>query len=197
MSATVSAEGEADGAPGAGSQEVGPPDSPSPGTALPAEGTLGEQTSSPLPVPRGELLDCEAAERVLLSLRKVDARLVLGSAEAARLAPLAAQWLARGVSAAGLRYALAAGLPPHVKCPAALVRHRLREKMPEDEADRVPLKLAMCTGCERGFRVIADEERCGECRAASPVQPPEPAPARPGWRERMRLVGGGSPVLDH
>ncbi|MCC9312298.1 hypothetical protein LN042_35445 [Kitasatospora sp. RB6PN24] len=191
----VGGVGGAGGAPGAGTRKVGRADVPSPGTALPTEGRLGEQTSSPHPVP-GAGLDVQAAERVLLSLRQVDERLVLGSAEAARLAPLAAEWLARGVSEAGLKHALSSGLPVPVKSAVALVRHRLREKMPEDEADRKPLKLAMCTGCDRGFRVVADEERCPGCRcaaaAAAAAPSPEPAaPGRLGWRERVRLAGAG------
>ncbi|MCC9311250.1 hypothetical protein LN042_30035 [Kitasatospora sp. RB6PN24] len=183
------------GGPSAGSRKVGPADVPSPGTLLPSEGTLGEKTSSPLPVPPVPPVPPDAdgrlaaAERVLLSLRQVDAQLVLGSAEAARLAPLAAEWLARGVSVAGLRHALTSALPVPVKAPAALVRHRLREKMPEDAADQVPLKLAMCGDCGRGFRVVADEARCAQCRTAAPVRPPEPAPVRMGWRERVRLAG--------
>ncbi|TQF04849.1 hypothetical protein E6W39_24745 [Kitasatospora acidiphila] len=150
---------------------------------------MGENTSSPLPVPPDADGRLAAAERVLLSLRKLDERLVLGSREAARLAPLAAEWLARGVSVAGLRHALSNGLPVPLKCPAALLRHRLTEKMPDDEADQLPLKLAMCGDCGRGFRVVADEVRCTECRTAAPVRSPDPVPARVGWRERVRLAG--------
>jgi hypothetical protein len=124
---------------------------------------------------------------VLASLRQVDPHLVLGSRDVARLAPLAAEWLARGVSVAGLRHALTAGLPVPLKAPAALLRYRLQEKMPAHEVDELPVNLATCTDCERPFRVITGEERCAGCRTAAPSTAPEPA--RPGWRERLGLAG--------
>ncbi|MGC0315576.1 hypothetical protein [Kitasatospora acidiphila] len=183
--------GGVDGRPGAGSRKVGRADVPSPGTVLPTGETLGEKTSSPLPVPPGPDGRLEAAGQLLLTLRRLDERLVLGSREAARLAPLAAEWLARGVSSAGLRHALTAGLPPQVKCPAALLRTRLLEKMPDHETDRLPVTLAICGDCERPFRVVAGEARCASCRSAAPVQPLQPEPERPGWRERVRLAAAG------
>ncbi|MGC0313033.1 hypothetical protein [Kitasatospora acidiphila] len=186
---TVLSPGGRGGEPSAGARKIGRADVPSPGTALPSVGTLGENTSSPLPVPPDADGRLEVAERVLLSLRKLDERLVLGSREAARLAPLAAEWLARGISVAGLRHALSHGLPVPLKCPAALLRYRLTEKMPDHEADHLPLKLAMCGDCGRGFRVVADEVRCAECRTATPVRPLKPAPVRVGWRERVRRAG--------
>jgi hypothetical protein len=189
------------GGPGAGAREVGPPVSSSPGIALPTGETLGDNTSSPLPVPEppgspeppadpdGRL---QLAERVLLSLRTIDARLVLGSRDVARLAPLAAEWLAKGVSVAGLRHALTAGLPVPVKCPAGLMRNRLQEKMPAHELDELPVNLAVCADCERPFRLVAGENRCASCRtAAAAQQAREPEPVRPGWRERMRLANAG------
>lgn len=124
------------------------------------------------------------AERVLLSLRKADPRLVLGAAEAQKLAPLAAEWLTRGVSSAGMVHALTAGLPRAVKCPAALLRFRLDSKMPP-----VPFtgaELVSCADCEKAFRPATGEDRCGSCRQESAAA--EAAnPARPGWRERFAL----------
>ncbi|WP_051970257.1 hypothetical protein [Kitasatospora azatica] len=180
--------------PDAGDREDGPPVSRSSGTALPSGETLGENTSSPLPVPPPEPRDPHdpaepTAERPLLSLRQLDARLVLGAAEAARLAPLAAEWLAAGVTPAGLRHALTAGLPPQVKCPAALLRYRLREKMPEPSTARTA-ELTACDGCERAFRPVMGEQRCRSCRTAAPQATSEP-PIRAGWRERVRLVAAG------
>lgn len=138
----------------------------------------------------------ELAERVLRSLHLVDARLVLGSRGVARLAPLAAEWLARGVSVAGLRHALTSGLPVSVKSAAGLMRNRLQEKMPAHELDDLPVNLAVCTDCERPFRVIAGEDRCASCRTDAATQPLEPEPPRLGWRERLRLAGPlGSPAL--
>ncbi|TQF03083.1 hypothetical protein E6W39_13495 [Kitasatospora acidiphila] len=187
----VSGRGGKAAVPGAGSRKVGRADVPSPGTVLPTEGTLGEKTSSPLPVPPDPDGRLETAEQLLLTLRQFDERLVLGSREAARLAPLAAEWLARGVGSTGLRHALTAGLPPQVKCPAALLRTRLLDKMPDHETDHLPLTLAICGNCERPFRVVAGEARCAGCRSTAPVQPPESEPARLGWRERVRLAAAG------
>ncbi|GAA1975419.1 hypothetical protein [Kitasatospora viridis] len=189
------------GRPGAGERKVGRADAPSPGTVLPAGGTLRDDTPSPLPVPLDPALDpapdpdgrLTAAEQLLRSLRKTDPRLLLGSAEVARLAPLAAEWLARGVSPAGLRHALTAGLPVPLKCPAGLLRTRLRDKMPAHESDDQPVTLAICTDCERPFRVVSGENRCARCRTAAAAQPQQPEPTRPGWRERLRLADAGCP----
>lgn len=121
---------------------------------------------------------------MLLSLRQTDARLVLGAAEVGRLAPLAAEWLARGVSSAGLVHALTAGLPQVVKCPAALLRCRLQDKMPQAPR-RDEVALVDCTGCERAFRPVTGEQRCGSCRHGDATA----APVRVGWRERVALAG--------
>ncbi|GAA1955073.1 hypothetical protein [Kitasatospora viridis] len=196
--------------PDAGKPKPAPPVGPPSGTALPTGGTLGDNTPSPLPVPPEPKSEPDPdtepesdpdgrlalAEQVLHSLRNTDSRLVLGSAEAARLAPLAAEWLARGVSPAGLRHALTAGLPVPLKCPAGLLRTRLRDKMPAHQLDDHPVHLAICTDCEVPFRVVAGEDRCARCRtAAAAAQPQEPEPARPGWRERLRLAGTPDPEL--
>ncbi|MFC8452669.1 hypothetical protein [Kitasatospora sp. NPDC057223] len=134
--------------------------------------------------------DLAEAERVLMSLRRSDQRLVLGAAEVARLAPLAAEWLARGVSSAGLLHALTAGLPVQVKCPSALMRCRLRDKMPS-ALRAVP--LVACTACERVFRPVGEDRRCAGCRQANASAPARPdeggaATAGIGWRERIGMV---------
>jgi hypothetical protein len=206
-----------DGGPGAGKRGAGRAALRSSGTALPTGGTLGQGEISPLPSPQlpaprrrrrpepdGPPLreaplteepvhadgDLAEAERVLLSLRRSDQRLVLGAAEVARLAPLAAEWLARGVSSAGLLHALTAGLPVQVKCPSALVRCRLRDKMPS-ALRAVP--LVACTACERVFRPVGEERRCAGCRQANASAPARTdeggaATAGIGWRERIGMV---------
>ncbi|MFI6445239.1 hypothetical protein [Kitasatospora sp. NPDC050543] len=193
--------------PGAGGRGCGEAALRASGTALPAGETSGKGETSPLPVPSsaprpraapewevgpaGFPLPMEAsaeaaeAERVLTSLRRSDPRLVLGAAEVGRLAPLAAEWLARGVSSAGVLHALTAGLPQQIKSPAALVRCRLREKTP---APVQVMPLVACEGCERAFRPVGGESRCGACRregAAAPAGGGE----RRGWRERVALAG--------
>ncbi|MFJ6140902.1 hypothetical protein [Kitasatospora sp. NPDC092286] len=166
--------------PGAGKRTCGAADGRASGTDLP-EVTPGENTS-PLPVPSettGTEEELErtatptatapklaAAERVLLELRRSDPRLLLGAREARTLAPLAAEWLARGVSSAALHEALTAGLPARVKSPAALLRWRLEGKMPGEPAAPAepPTGLATCHGCERAFRPVSGERRCRACR---------------------------------
>ncbi|PYC78988.1 hypothetical protein C7C46_15035, partial [Streptomyces tateyamensis] len=93
------------------------------------------------------------------------------------------EWLARGVSPAGLRHALAAGLPQPVKCAAALLRHRLVEKMPPE---RVTAEPTTCAECERPFRSASGEHRCRSCREPVVAATELPPPDRIGWRERVR-----------
>ncbi|MDH6576622.1 hypothetical protein [Kitasatospora sp. MAP5-34] len=180
------------GGPRAGRRGSGGTTARGSGTALPAGEDSGEEKTSPLPVPvRPPELEADEAEaeRVLRSLRRTDPRLVLGAAEVRRLLPLAAEWLARGVSSASMLYALTAGLPQQVKSPAALVQCRLRDKMPE-AARAVP--LTDCEGCERAFRPVNGEQQCGSCRrktaAAAPGLRVGESGARIGWRERVGMV---------
>ncbi|MDH6113368.1 hypothetical protein P3T36_001752 [Kitasatospora sp. MAP12-15] len=192
--------GSASGGPDAGRRESGVAAPPDTGTDLPEVVTLVEKNTSPLPVPPPVSSDspqAAEAERVLRSLRRTDPRLVLGRTEVARLVPLAAEWLARGVETEGLRHALTAGLPQFIKSPAGLVRCRLREKMPEPDPAVPALALVealvSCAGCERAFRPVTGEQQCGSCRqersaAAVPAgggtAGPGPGPG-PGWRERI------------
>ncbi|MET9618335.1 hypothetical protein [Kitasatospora indigofera] len=201
----------ADAAPGAGGRNPGAAAPRASGTALPAGGTPGQGKTSPHPVPPAAAgsaapapsppgpqaadVDAVEAERVLLALRRNDPRLVLGAAEVARLLPLAAEWLARGVSPAGLLHALTAGLPAQVKSPAALVRCRLTDKMPT--AVR-PLPLLDCADCERAFRPLGTERRCAPCRQRGAARQRQGdvtlvgatgTGARAGWRERLAALG--------
>ncbi|GAA2233720.1 helix-turn-helix domain-containing protein [Kitasatospora cystarginea] len=195
------AEHFANGRPGAGRRAPGGPAARESGTALPAGERLEGETS-PLPVPaqpepepgpelgQADPAVLAEAEQVLLSLRRTDPRLVLGAAEVGRLLPLAAEWLARGVSSAAMRHALTAGLPAQLKCPSALLRCRLRDKMP------APVRIASltsCEGCDRAFRPLNGELRCGSCRQESAAAAAAPARAdggglRIGWRDRVALA---------
>jgi hypothetical protein len=147
------------------------------------------------PEPEADRADPEVlaeAEGVLLSLRRFDPRLVLGAVEVQRLLPLAAEWLARGVSPAGMQHALTAGLPELVKCPSALVRYRLRDKMPA--VVRIAT-LTACEGCDLAFRPVNGERRCGSCRqehaaAAAPARA-DGNGDRIGWRERVAMLARG------
>ncbi|MGK4580592.1 hypothetical protein [Kitasatospora sp. HPMI-4] len=200
------AEHFAKGGPDAGKRGSGGPAAQESGTALPEGERLTEGDTSPLPVPSPEPTGqgrepeigqadpalLAEAERVLLSLRRADPRLVLGASEVRRLLPLAAEWLARGVSSTGMQHALTSGLPNPVKCPSALLRSRLRDKMP---APVRVVALRACEGCDRAFRPLNDEPLCGSCRQQAAAQA---APARAdgngtrvGWRERVARVTRG------
>ncbi|WP_217228671.1 MarR family transcriptional regulator, partial [Streptomyces anulatus] len=63
----------------------------------------------------------------LARLGRNDHRLTLSADDCATLEPLAAQWLARGVSVDYLTHALTAGLPAQVDSPLGFVRRRLAD----------------------------------------------------------------------
>ncbi|PYC77603.1 hypothetical protein C7C46_18395 [Streptomyces tateyamensis] len=191
----------ADRVPDVGKRQDGPPDIPSPGTVTPVV-ELPEEKESPLPVPPREKPEKRgepepesrapgeaAAEQLLLSLRQVAPGLALGARQAARLAPLAAEWLARGATPAELRHALTSALPQPVKSPAALLRWRLRELMPEPRRARPAAPpLTTCEDCDRAFRPVLGEQRCGSCRTAAPQPVASAAPTNISWRDRIRLA---------
>ncbi|MGF1429844.1 hypothetical protein [Kitasatospora sp. LaBMicrA B282] len=193
--------GSDDAPPDAGEQQPGEPADRSPGTALPKEERLGEANTPPsrshvdLAPPLTPLPERAEAERVLRSLRQVDPRLHLGAAEVARLAPLAAEWLARGVGSEAMRYALTAGLPRALKSAAGFLRYRLLAKAPVDlfgpaAGAGAVAPLLDCERCERPFRSLVGEERCGACRRAAPVRSAEAPRGVVGWRERVAQLGG-------
>ncbi|HJD80146.1 hypothetical protein [Kitasatospora aureofaciens] len=74
-------------------------------------------------------------------------RLRLGEAEALQLAPLVAQWLKRGSSAAELADALLSDLPQPIHSPTAIIRSRLQRKMPPAQAAPPPPAQAECAKC--------------------------------------------------
>ncbi|WP_030246790.1 hypothetical protein [Streptomyces sp. NRRL S-350] len=89
----------------------------------------------------------EAAAALFRAIRP-EPRLRLGEAEAAGLAPLVAQWLARGATPTDLANALLPGLPTPVHSAAAVLRYRLEHKMPPARpAERPPARYAECAEC--------------------------------------------------
>lgn len=100
-----------------------------PGEAERPEGTDG--TAAP-EAPDSGLVRRAAA--VLTAVSRGEPRLQLGGRDVERLAPVGAQWLARGCSAEHLRLALTSGLPEAVRNPVGLLYDRLRRKMPPPEA---------------------------------------------------------------
>ncbi|WP_098008249.1 MarR family transcriptional regulator [Streptomyces sp. sk226] len=101
-----------------------------------------------------------AAYLALARLGRNDHRLALSAADCTTLEPLAAAWLARGVTVDYLTTALTAGLPTRIDSPAGLLHRRLTDKIPphipgEAEA-RSPSTakpthetLVECTNCRR------------------------------------------------
>src|SRR5207248_2223078 len=93
-----------------------PPSDRKPTVGEPAERAVGASTevektegNTPHPAPTG---DRSRAAALLSRLGDREPRLRLGVAEAARLAPVAAEWLTRGATEEDLRLALTSGLPP-------------------------------------------------------------------------------------
>jgi hypothetical protein len=108
-------------------------------------------TTSPQPDAE-PVLTPSAAYLALAQLGLQDPRLALSSADCTVLEPLAADWLARGVTPDHLPQVLVAGLPDHVHSPRAFVRRRLIDKMP-------PARTAVVPG--RGPRVLMECTECG------------------------------------
>lgn len=93
--------------------------------------------------------------------------LALSASDVMKLAPLAAQWLERGVTELQLRNELAEGLPTPVKSPRALLADRLTRKMPA-----VPVKvepLAECPECGTYLPRGQKTGICGHCAGVAPV----------------------------
>ncbi|MFF4245184.1 hypothetical protein ACFYY2_12005 [Streptomyces sp. NPDC001822] len=111
------------------------------------------------------------AAALLGRLATADASLALSASDVMKLAPLAAQWLQRGVSELQLRNELVGGLPSRIKSPRALLADRLTRKMPS-----VPVKvepLAECGDCG-GF--LPRGQQAGIClRCAGVAAAPSPA----------------------
>ncbi|MFB8217973.1 MarR family transcriptional regulator [Streptomyces anulatus] len=140
-----------------------PPQLPAPGT-VPATPQAPGAGRSP-------------AYLALARLGRNDHRLTLSADDCTTLEPLAAQWLARGVSVDYLTSALTAGLPAQVDSPVGLLRRRLTDKIPP----RLPTAgspspgaptpahhlLVECTDCGRpGPPQALPDGLCRPCREA-------------------------------
>ena len=112
------------------------------------------------------------AGALLANLRRDDPRLLLSARDVHRLAPAVAVWLARGASPDAVRSALVTDLPSALHHPAALLAHRLSERIPPPlptaarsaPAPARPDPLHTCDGCERAFRAPAPG-LCRDCRS--------------------------------
>ncbi|MER7839405.1 helix-turn-helix domain-containing protein [Streptomyces sp. NPDC096040] len=112
---------------------------------------------------------------LLADLRRHDARLLLSAVEADHLAPGIAAWLERDVAPSAVRHALTADLPAEpLHRPAALLAHRLTDRLPPPPPFRAPApppavltQIHNCDGCDRGFRSSAPG-LCRDCRTDLP-----------------------------
>ncbi|MEI5527206.1 hypothetical protein WB401_34020 [Streptomyces brasiliscabiei] len=122
---------------------------------------------------------------LLAALGRTTPALSLSQADCVTLAPLLTPWFERGATEEHIRRALTAGLPTPVHSPAALIRTRLRDKLPpEPEPVQVrnpepeptpppPLRMLECAHCRAPGRPEAlPGGVCGACRG-------ERAPTRP------------------
>ncbi|MFF7855528.1 helix-turn-helix domain-containing protein [Streptomyces sp. NPDC007904] len=114
----------------------------------------------------------QAATDLLADLHRHDPRLLLSTCDTAHLAPGVAAWLERDIAPAVVRRALTADLPPEgVRRPAALLAHRLADRLPPPPPFRAPTDprpsrypLRNCDGCDRAFRSPDPGGRCHDCR---------------------------------
>lgn len=123
----------------------------------------------------------QAAVDLLTDLRRLDSRLLLSATDTAHLAPGVAAWLERDVLPSGVRHALTANLPDEpLHRPAALLAHRLADKLPPPAPFRgrathppAPVRhpVRNCDGCDRGFRAPETESHCRDCRTAAASHP--------------------------
>ncbi|MEU3203370.1 MarR family transcriptional regulator [Streptomyces cyaneofuscatus] len=177
--------------------EEPPPAPEDPGTEQGAESTAVPQQRRPVQLPDAEAASpapdaapdtapdmspgSEAgpspAYLALARLGHEDRRLPLSAGDCAALEPLAAEWLARGVSVDYLISALTAGLPAQVDSPLGFIRKRLTDKIPpriptaDSDSPGTPGPaparriLIECTDCGRpGQPEALPDGLCRPCR---------------------------------
>ncbi|MFD4646364.1 hypothetical protein [Streptomyces sp. NPDC058441] len=99
--------------------------------------------------------------------------LKLSASDVLKLAPVAAEWLARGASELQLRNELTEGLPATIKSPRALLADRLTRKMPP-----VPVVVEKLTECGECGTYLPRGQKAGICSQCAGVAPAasEPTP---------------------
>ncbi|MFD4904953.1 hypothetical protein [Kitasatospora purpeofusca] len=133
------------------------------------------------------------AVAVLARVGQADRRLRLGVPETLRLAPLAAQWVARGATEAEIRDALTSGLPAQIRSAGHVIEWRLTHKMPPVPAPVVPVvPLVECGQCKDPLPRGQQAGICGPCAG---VAPRNVAPADDlDWRHNRTRPGVVSPA---
>ncbi|MGW0711390.1 hypothetical protein ACWD4G_36450 [Streptomyces sp. NPDC002643] len=123
---------------------------------------------------------------LLAALGRTTPALSLSQAECVTLAPLLQPWLERGATDEYVHLALTSGLPTPIHSPAALLRTRLRDKLPPEPppsapepSRRGPLRMLECATCRAPGRPEAlPGGTCGPCRGEpTPPRPKAPVPA--------------------
>ncbi|MFH9350258.1 hypothetical protein [Kitasatospora sp. NPDC017646] len=128
-----------------------------------------EPTLPPPPDPETE--EVRAAVATLFRVIRPEPRLRLGEAEARELAPLVAQWMARGSTSTDLAHALLPGLPAPMHSAAAVLRHRLEHKMPPARPAAQPTaRYSECAKCHDPV------PRPGICRPCAGLTTRTPTP---------------------
>jgi hypothetical protein len=102
----------------------------------------------------------QQATDLLAGLRRHDPRLFLSATDTDHLAPGVAAWLERDLTPTAVRDALTGDLPPEdLRRPAALLAHRLTDRLPPPPPLRAPAPppdirhpLQNCDGCDLAFR---------------------------------------------
>jgi hypothetical protein len=102
----------------------------------------------------------QQATDLLAGLRRHDPRLLLSATDVEHLAPGVAAWLERDLTPTAVRDALTADLPPEdLRRPAALLAHRLTDRLPPPPPVRASAPppdirhpLQNCDGCDLAFR---------------------------------------------
>ncbi|MBW8485548.1 helix-turn-helix domain-containing protein [Actinomadura parmotrematis] len=149
-----------------------PVPAPAPAPAVPQEAPVPAPAVPDGAAPPVGLAELAPAARLLVEAAAVDTRLALGAGEIPGLAELVDQALTAGVPASHIRERLTTGLPPNVRHPAALLRHRLTEHLPIWQAaaalraapEPPAPRLAECTTCRDPLRRPTPDGLCGACR---------------------------------
>ncbi|MCY0937726.1 helix-turn-helix domain-containing protein [Streptomyces sp. H34-S4] len=127
--------------------------------------------ASRLPVPRepDDPWRRRVARDVLVGLRRIEPRLLLGERDIRYLVGGVEAWLERGADADAVVAVLVATPPSPLRNPAGLIAHRLAAQLPPPLAPlpRAPAfvqpdPLQNCDKCDRAFRAPAPG-RCKEC----------------------------------
>ncbi|MEU4106364.1 helix-turn-helix domain-containing protein [Streptomyces tanashiensis] len=143
----------------------GPDRAPDPDRAPGAVPNPGQESG---PV-RGEnpALPQNPATRLLLGLRRHDARFLLSERDIRHLAPAVDTWFARGASPDAVRRTLLADLPENLKHPAGILSHRLKNLLPPPLPTVIPVQgpppIQTCVTCEEVAFRAWEPGRCPDC----------------------------------